>query len=218
MTTEQLSRLKDELTRNRAMICFNGAFVHSIIEEIGNALRRYMESAETQKSAAMDVFSVYIEQAQNVRNYLARKRFADPSHNDAIIVISRKGERYVISSGNIVEVADVAELTARLESVARLDQEGLRKLFRERLRAEPRPGHASGAGGADKSAESPRGTAASASPRGTAASANPRGTAAHYRGANMGLIEIARRCTETLQYAFHEVDDGHRLFCLTAVV
>ena len=179
MTPDQLSRIREEITREGVMICFNGAFVHSIIEEIGKALRRYLEGEEEQKGAALDVFSVYIEQAQNVRNYLTRKRFADASHANAIIVIGRKDDRYIVSSGNIVQAEDVKELTLRLEAVRELDVEGLRKLFKSRLRAE---------------------------------TPNSNG------GVGMGLIEIARRCTEPLQYAFHAVDEGHAFFCLTAVV
>lgn len=179
MTPNQLWRIREEITREGVMICFNGAFVHSIIEEIGSALRRYLESSETKKGSAMDVFSVYIEQAQNVRNYLARKSFAEASHNNAIIVIGRRGERYVVSSGNIIESPDVTELSARLDSLTRLDAEGLRRLFKEQLRAPVRS-----EGG----------------------------------GAGMGLIEIARRSSEALQYAFHPVDDRYRFFCLTAVV
>jgi hypothetical protein len=179
MTPDQLSRIRDEITREGVMICFNGAFVHSIIEEIGSALRRYLEGSETKKGSAMDVFSVYIEQAQNVRNYLARKSFADAAHNNAIIVIGRRGEHYVVSSGNIVESTDVSALSARLDSLTRLDAEGLRRLFKEQLRATTRT-----EGG----------------------------------GAGMGLIEIARKSSETLQYAFHPVDERFRFFCLTAVV
>ncbi len=180
MTPDQLSRIREEITREGVMICFNGAFVHSIIEEIGSALRRYLEEEEEKRGAALDVFSVYIEQAQNVRNYLARKRFSDVSHTNAIIVIGRnKDDRYVVSSGNIVETGDAKELAARLEAVRALDSDGLRKLFKARLRAETRDSNG---------------------------------------GAGMGLIEIARRCTEPLQYAFHAVDEGHSFFCLTAVV
>ena len=161
------------------MICFNGAFAHSIIEEIGNALRRYLQEQEEQKSAALDVFAVYIEQAQNIRAYLARKQFRDPAEANAIIVIARKGERYVVSSGNIVEAGDQAGLAARLEEVRAADAGVLKQMFRQRLRSEDR---------------------------------NPGG------GAGMGLIEVARRCAEPLQYAFHPLDAGHSFFTLTAVV
>ena len=179
MTPDQLARIREEITREGVMICFNGAFVHSIIEEIGNALRRYLEDNEEKKGSALDVFSVYIEQAQNVRNYLARKHFADAAHANAIIIIGRRAEKYVVSSGNIVEAADRDDLARRLEEVRGLDAAGLRALFKERLRA-PSAGREGGAG--------------------------------------MGLIEIARRCAEPLQYSFRPVDESHSFFCLTVVV
>jgi hypothetical protein len=179
MTPDQLARVREEITREGVMICFNGAFVHSIIEEIGNALRRYLEDNEEKKGAALDVFSVYIEQAQNVRNYLARKHFAEAAHSNAIIIIGRRAEHYVVSSGNIVEAADREDLARRLEEVRGLDAAGLRALFKERLRA-PSSGREGGAG--------------------------------------MGLIEIARRCSEPFQYSFRPVDEAHSFFCLTVVV
>jgi hypothetical protein len=179
MTPDQLSRIRDDFTREGVMICFNGAFAHSIIEEIGNALRRYLQEQEEKKSSALDVFSVYIEQAQNIRNYLARKQFTDASSASAIIVIARRAERYVISSGNVVEGEDRPALTERLEQIRSADAAELRKLFKEKLRSGTRDPHG---------------------------------------GAGMGLIEVARRCAEPLQFAFHPVDDRRSFFCLTAVV
>jgi len=44
------------------MICFNGAFAHSIIEEIGNALRPLSPEQDEKKSAALESFSVTSEQ------------------------------------------------------------------------------------------------------------------------------------------------------------
>jgi len=179
MTPQQLSRIREEFTREGVMICFNGAFAHTIIEEIGNALRRYLQDQEEQKSAALDVFAVYIEQAQNIRAYLARKQFREPGAGNAIIVIARQGERYVVSSGNIVAAPDQPALAGRLEQIRGSDAAGLKRMFKERLRSDER------------------------SPGG---------------GAGMGLIEVARRCTQPLEYAFHSVDADHSFFCLTAVV
>jgi len=180
MTPDQLSRIREEITREGVMICFNGAFVHSIIEELGNALRRYLQAQEEEKkSFALDAFSVYIEQAQNIRNYLARKRFTDAAAASAIIVIARRGDHYVVSSGNVVDGEDRTALAARLEQIRSADAAELRKLFKERLRSGRR---------------------------------EPEG------GAGIGLIEVARRCTEPLQYAFHPVEGGRSFFCLTAVV
>lgn len=49
--------------------CFNGPVTAPLIEEIGTALRKHMEGLEELPSAVADVFSVYIEMAQNIRRY-----------------------------------------------------------------------------------------------------------------------------------------------------
>ncbi|HAS50537.1 MAG TPA: hypothetical protein DCS21_01795, partial [Gammaproteobacteria bacterium] len=108
-----LVRLKDELGERGILMIFSGPFSHSIIEELGKAVRNHLENALLSRTTMMDVFAVYVEQAQNVRNYLGRwqdaregERFA----HSGIVVIARDGERYVISSGNLMAQADAAPL------------------------------------------------------------------------------------------------------------
>jgi hypothetical protein len=140
MLTYDLTGIRDKFTKNGIMICFNGPFFHSIIEEIGNAIRKYLENEEVQKGASTDVFAVYIEQAQNVRNYLAEKNFPLHNYNSAVIVIAKQNGRYVISSGNVIEKADSIILMERLEYVNSLDKNELKKLYREQMRRELPPG------------------------------------------------------------------------------
>jgi hypothetical protein len=132
-----LVRLKDELGERGILMSFSGPFSHSIIEELGKAVRNHLENAQVSRTAMMDVFAVYIEQAQNVGNYLRRW---EPEPNGAriahsgIVVIARDGERYVVSSGNLIAPEDVAPLTARLEQLRALDKAALKVLHKEKLR------------------------------------------------------------------------------------
>jgi len=140
MAMRELIRLREEFTEKGIMICFNGPFSHSIIEEIGNAVRRRLEDEEVRKDAIMDVFAVYIEQTQNVKNYLAGKSFPVKNFNSAIIVIARKGGKYAISSGNVIEKSDTAALVDRLERIKGLDSDGLKRLYKEEIRHKVPPG------------------------------------------------------------------------------
>lgn len=137
--------LKESYTDQGILISFNGPFTHSIIEEIGNAVRRYMEGENLGRGEITDVFAVYIEQTQNVRNYLLKKNLPDTQFNSAIVVIGNKDGIYSVRSGNFISAADVADLTDRIERVNALDKDGLKKLYKERLRA-PREAGAQGAG------------------------------------------------------------------------
>ena len=84
--------LRESFSGDGILICFNGPFTHSIIEEIGNAVKRYLEGETEGRGSIMDVFAVYIEQTQNVRNYIVRQKIQGKGRNSAIVVISRKLE------------------------------------------------------------------------------------------------------------------------------
>ena len=132
-----LLQLKETLEEANILICFNGPFSQSIIEELGNAVRRYLNNDEMESALLMDVFAVYIEQTQNIRNY-ARYRVAlgdpHPAYEMATILIGRDDERYVVASGNTVHVDDAETLVARIDQLNGLDRQGLRARFKEQLR------------------------------------------------------------------------------------
>ena len=145
-----LFELKERLNEAGAHITFCGSFSHSIIEELGTAVREYLASSAVQKSAMMDVFSVYVEAAQNVRNYTEARLAAGANARDAqmsILVIARRGEHYEVHAGNVVEPVDAAALTARIDSLRTLDRAALKAAFKTQLRAErPSDGGAAGLG------------------------------------------------------------------------
>ena len=132
-----LFALKEQLREAGILISFTGSFSHSIIEELGTAVKKYLASAESQKTAMMDVFSVYIEAAQNVRNYTERRAAAGHTDTEAsIVVIAKRDAHYQIYAGNVVEQGDVAELSARLDQVAGMDKPALKIAYKEQLRKE----------------------------------------------------------------------------------
>lgn len=133
-----LLRLRNSLNEQGILLCFNGPLSRSIIEEMGVAVRGYLENEAMGRGQVSDIFSVYIEQVQNIRQYAAR-RATDPADllylNSAIITIRRDGERYTVSAGNLVEQRDVEELAVRLEELRELDPAGLKKRYKEILRS-----------------------------------------------------------------------------------
>lgn len=148
MPTIDLFDLRNNYGMHDVLTCFNGPFSHGLIEEFGMALRQYLEQRATERSALFDVFAVYVELAQNVRNYVLTKGFipGQPHNPDcAIITILWDGERFAVAAGNVVTHEDAAVLEARICELNGLDREGLRHRFKEQLRA-TRPAGSLGAG------------------------------------------------------------------------
>jgi len=129
-------------------ICFNGPLSHSIIEELGLAVRRYLENEPSGSEKMMDVFSVYIEQTQNVRNYVKTKA-SEPQYqsqyNAITLMIGREDQHYVVMAGNVVHLSDVDHLITKIEQLRLLDASGLKALYKEQRR-KPLESNARGAG------------------------------------------------------------------------
>ena len=148
MAAIDLYDLRAKLNNEEVLICFAGPFSHSIIEELGTAVKRYLEAEQVTRTSLMNVFAVFIEQTQNVKNYAERKAAELPGSGlgSAIVVIGRSGDRYVVSSGNVVVRADIEPVLARLEQLRGLDRAGLKALYKEQLRQDVSPGSGAGLG------------------------------------------------------------------------
>lgn len=149
MKTINLYDLKETFTREGILICFAGPFSHSIIEELGNAVKRYLEAEQMTKDTMMDVFSTFIEQTQNVRNYARQKLDQgnrDCDFNSGIVVIGKNGSSYEVSSGNVVEKVDIRNALKTLDMLKDLDKKELKSLYKEQLRKTPPTGANPGLG------------------------------------------------------------------------
>jgi hypothetical protein len=135
--------LRETYNEKHILLCFNGTFSQGLIEEIGNALKKYLQSEPA--SSALDVFAVYIEIAQNIQHYTAAQNFSAEDAS-ATVVIGREDEgRYFIIAGNVVESADGEALVQRINELAAMDKTQLRTVYKEQLR-KPREDDDQGAG------------------------------------------------------------------------
>jgi Family of unknown function (DUF6272) len=145
MDHSDLYLLREIYNEKEILLCFNGPFSQGLIEEIGNALKKYMQTEDASSSSALDVFAVYIELAQNIQRYSSAHGYGD-SDSSATVVISREGEHYVISAGNIVEPADGNALVECINTLAAMDRAQLKAAYKERLRKPHDPQSGAGPG------------------------------------------------------------------------
>ena len=149
MSAVDLFSLRSIFQEQGVMICFNGPFSHSVIEELGKAVKRYLQSADAPKDRVADIFSVFIEQAQNMKNYTMREDLEVPEtspYRSGTLVIAREGEHYLVNSGNLVKAGDADSIGERLEALNAMDKDELRKLYKARLRQPVEEGEGPGLG------------------------------------------------------------------------
>jgi hypothetical protein len=126
----KLTDIQNILRINHIITCFSGRFSQGVIEELGVAIKNHMKSEASPKSMIYNVFSVYIEQAQNIKNYISSKENSPAGKliaNSSVVCIGTTAEAYFIWSGNLVEHSDVGLLHNRLELIAGIYKEELKK-------------------------------------------------------------------------------------------
>ena len=148
MYSRDLLSLRDQYTRQRIMLCFNGPISRSLLEEIGNALRGYMEAEQATPNEAMDVFAVYIEMTQNIRRYTAQRGYNEQTATATVAIGRGAADGYVVFAGNVVERDDGLRLMRTIDAIGRLDPADLKAAYRAQLRRprERAPGGGAGLG------------------------------------------------------------------------
>ena len=146
MNHEDLYSLRETYNAKRILLCFNGPFSQGLIEELGDALKNHVQHEKTPSSSAFDVFTAYIEVAQNIREYALAKGYDEKQASATVVISQDLSGHYVISAGNFVEPEDGPILVERINALARMDKTELKQLFKKRLH-EPREGdHRAGLG------------------------------------------------------------------------
>lgn len=146
MDHSDLYLLRETYNKKRILLCFNGPFSQGLIEEIGNALKNYLQSEAASSSSALDVFAVYIELTQNIQHYSAKHGYSEADAS-ATVVIGRDEEgRYLISAGNVIEAEDGDALCERIKALAVMDKVQLKAAYKEQLRKPRADDDSAGAG------------------------------------------------------------------------
>lgn len=130
------------------LISFSGRFTQTIIEELGDAVKKYLETEAISQTDTYNVFSVFIEQTQNIKNYGSQQSESPKGEriaNSGIVAIGKSDDGYFVSSGNLIYKQDVEALSTKIDEIAGQDKAGLKKLYKEQMKKAIPPG-STGAG------------------------------------------------------------------------
>ncbi|MEL0635569.1 MULTISPECIES: biofilm regulation protein kinase SiaB [Marinomonas] len=132
MPTPDLYGLRERFEKDKILLCFNGPISRSLIEEIGNALKNYLQSEKLPPASALDVFAAYIELTQNIRHYAAQSQLEGAQ--TATVIVSHNNDCYSVAAGNTVRLEDGVALQKRIESFAKMDKVELKAAYKTQLR------------------------------------------------------------------------------------
>ncbi len=182
MTDHSLFEYYNLMTQNKMNIIYMGPMWTDGIGELGFTLKRFLEIEDIPYITSQAVFSVFVEQMNNIVYYSVDK---ESQHNNkiaskGIFTLSTHDKKYLIQAGNKMNKKSIALIKERIDLLNTMNKEELRKYYRERMLTK------------DENSES--------------------------RGAGLGLIEIAKRTSEPIQYNFVDIDENVSFFSMSVTI
>lgn len=140
---ENLYQYQEELRKQGVYLSFTGPFSQNLMEGLAELLKQKMSLEEVKTSTIMNVFSVVVEQVQNIIHYSAEKVRTgnlQEAYPLGTLVIGYEGEQYFVMSGNLIANTDVARLREKLTPLCRMTKDELKKIYKEKRRETPEQG------------------------------------------------------------------------------
>ena len=183
LIAEEVLGFQRNMTRRGIIFSFTGYISEGILKALGDALRQKIRLESTDTKTVNRVFSVFVEQVQNIIRYSAERieHDAEPpvELSSGMITVGSENGRFFVICGNVIGRQDADTLAARLRELAGMDSDELRRFYKEKLREPPDEGS---------------------------------------KGGSIGLIEIARRASEPIQFDFQHISDAQSYFVLKAYI
>jgi len=144
MLGQQYAAFKRELDSKGIIFSFSGYLSEGILYSLGEALREKMALEDADGPTVRRVFSVFVEQMQNIIRYSAEKIVGNDGKNielsAGMVTIGMEDKMFFIVCGNTVRNQDVPRLRERLHFLQRLDKDAIKTYYREQLREAPDEG------------------------------------------------------------------------------
>lgn len=138
MLAERYKAFKSVMDEEGIIFSFSGYLSEGVLYSLGEALRHKMTLEDTNLTTVKKVFSVFVEQAQNIIRYSADKLVDHAIElSSGMMTIGREGGHFYIVCANTMEQSRVEKLRDRLEALRNMDKDAIKAFYREQLRESP---------------------------------------------------------------------------------
>ncbi len=140
MLAEDMYGLRRTLEANDVIFCYSGLITEEVLSGIGVGLKRKLEKEDANKKTARALFSIFVEQVQNVIRYSAERDEGVPDPRAdmgyGVLAVGNSKGRYFVSCANLVHRHDVERLNGWLTEITRMSRDEIKHAYKNKLKAE----------------------------------------------------------------------------------
>ena len=179
MIKNDIYELYQTMERENILLSFKGVVTSDLLTSVLSIMESKMDYMEESPKTKKKVFNVLVECLQNLYHHIdgedTEKNMERIEAKSALFMIAKKGDHFMIQTGNYIDRESGEELKYRLDTINGMDKEELKKYYQEVL---------------------------------------GNGTMSDKGTAGLGMIDIARKSGNKLEYQFLPISDTNSFFCL----
>ncbi|MDX1904784.1 MAG: SiaB family protein kinase [Thermonemataceae bacterium] len=133
MSMKYVYELHKTMIANNLIIVYEGEFTQEITKSVLAMAERNMDAIGESANVKRKVFNVMVECLQNIVKHAEdlNEKDEDGLKNNAIFMLGKQINEYIVTSGNPIRNDIVPKLKAKIEQINALDKEGLKSLYKE---------------------------------------------------------------------------------------
>ncbi|MCR6641836.1 MAG: SiaB family protein kinase [Sporocytophaga sp.] len=112
------------------ILVYEGEFTQEITKSVLVMAERNMDYTGEESNIKRKVFNVMVECLQNICKHADS---VQEKEKEAIFMIGKESDYYIITSGNYIINSDVPYLKSKLEKINSLDKDGLKVLYKDMI-------------------------------------------------------------------------------------
>jgi len=130
------------LAEHNISMIYSGPLWAEGIDGMAEFLQKRLDMDDMPLSASQAVFSVFVEQMNNMLMYSADKEKREHAEtkpaetSNGIFVMGSHDKSYYVQTGNVIRNSSVGLLKERIDYLNTLDKKELRQLYKEQMKAE----------------------------------------------------------------------------------
>lgn len=147
MLATDMYKFRDYLRDTGIIFCYSGYMTEDVLVGIGKAIKQKLTMDDEDTTTAKAVFSIFVEQVQNVIRYSAEKETSSDMEElrYGVLTVGKQDDRVFVTCGNIIKRSDMDRLQKNLSAIQQMDKDELKQLWKDTLRGET-PEGSKGAG------------------------------------------------------------------------
>jgi hypothetical protein len=140
------------LAEQNISIIYSGPLWAEGIDGMAEFLQKRLDMDDLPLSASQAVFSVFVEQMNNMLMYSAEKEKHERPETgvaekpSGIFVLGRLDKSYYVQTGNVIKNSSIGLLKDRIDFLNTMDKKELRQFYKEQMKAENDNPESKGAG------------------------------------------------------------------------